>query len=88
MKKFLLILFPVCLLADCSGPELLNATIPIDGYRVVHDIPYGGNPRQKLDIYIPDNIKNPAKTVMFVYGGSWRMGSHSGDWTIRAYAQK
>lgn len=60
-------------LTGCSGAQLLNATIPKDGYSIHKNIAYGAAPLQKLDIYVPK--KNNGCTVLFFYGGSWQTGS-------------
>ncbi len=58
----------------CSPAALLNATIPNDGYTVVADQAYDTNPRQKLDLYIPNDAPHPLPVVVFFYGGSWQWG--------------
>ena len=40
---------------------------------------YGADPRRKLDIYIPDNLKAPAPVLLFFYGGAWQSGER-GDY--------
>ena len=75
MKKCLLAALALLVLAACSNADLLNATIPRDGYRITRDVAYGDLPRQKLDIYIPDNLTQPAPVIVFFYGGSWQTGS-------------
>ncbi|HEY1710386.1 MAG TPA: alpha/beta hydrolase [Rhizomicrobium sp.] len=55
--------------------QLLNALIPRRGYRVVPDLAYGGDPRQRLDLYIPNGLTRPAPVVLYFYGGSWQWGS-------------
>ncbi|HEY4125609.1 MAG TPA: alpha/beta hydrolase [Rhizomicrobium sp.] len=62
------------LLAACSPASLLNLTVPRSGYRVVRDLAYGTDTRQKLDLYIPDSLKAPAPVILFFYGGSWQSG--------------
>jgi len=49
--------------------------VPRGGYHVVHDLAYGADPRQKLDLYVPN--AGPAKmpVMLFFYGGSWQSGS-------------
>ncbi len=40
------------------------------------DLAYGPNPRQRLDIYLPEKHTERAKTtVIFFHGGGWRRGS-------------
>lgn len=75
MKKLLVTCISVALLAltGCSGAQLLNATIPKDGYKIHKNIAYGAAPMQKLDIYVPD--KKSSCTVLFFYGARWQEGS-------------
>lgn len=64
------------LTSACSPASLLNTLlVPNNGYTVKRDIAYGGEERQKLDIYIPGGIDRPAPVLLFLYGGSWQMGS-------------
>ena len=61
-------------LGACSGAQILNATISRADLRITHNVAYGQDPRQKLDIYRPDgNTKRPV--IVFFYGGSWKTGS-------------
>src|SRR5579871_6131522 len=61
-------------LSACSGTDVLNFLTPHSGYSVSHDIAYGRNPRQKLDIYVPDTLARSRPVVVFFYGGSWQSG--------------
>lgn len=46
----------------------------ITGRKVLRDIAYGSDPKQKLDVYLPSsNLSTPAILVM-VHGGAWRFG--------------
>src|SRR5437016_5519299 len=58
-----------------AAVSLLNLTVPRAGYHVVRDLPYGSDPRQKLDIYVPDRLKTKAPVILFFYGGFWQSGS-------------
>ncbi|MEZ0225776.1 MAG: alpha/beta hydrolase [Alphaproteobacteria bacterium] len=62
------------LLCSCSGENVLNAFVPKTGYEVHKGIAYGTDPRQKMDIYVPDNLQKPVCTVLFFYGGRWTTG--------------
>jgi acetyl esterase/lipase len=62
-------------LTGCTSLQMLNATVSHRGYVRTTDIPYGTDPRQKLDVYFPKKLVSPAKVVIFFYGGSWRGGS-------------
>ena len=62
------------ILTGCSGPEVLNAIVPHEGYHIVRDIAYGDQPRQLLDVYVPDHVAQPATAIVFFHGGSWQSG--------------
>ncbi len=64
-------------LSGCSPAALLNSTVSRKGYTLEADIPYGRDPRQKLDLYRPDTPRADGKAVMFIYGGSWESGAKS-----------
>ena len=63
------------LLGGCSPAALLNTTVARAGYTLDADIPYGSLPRQKLDVYTPDQPRADGKAVIFFYGGSWASGA-------------
>jgi acetyl esterase/lipase len=65
------------LLVACSPLSVLNLAVPRAGYRIEHDLAYGADPRQKLDIYVPDHAAANAPVILFFYGGSWQSGSKS-----------
>ena len=60
--------------AGCSPANILNATISRADLRITHNVAYGTDPRQKLDIYRPDTGAT-LPVVVFFYGGSWDAGS-------------
>jgi arylformamidase len=45
--------------------------------RIVKDVVYGDTPRQKLDIYTPQDASG-APVLIDIHGGAWRMGSKNG----------
>ncbi|EFF74581.1 alpha/beta hydrolase [Achromobacter piechaudii] len=63
-------------LTACSPLTLLNRAVPDNANRVVADVAYGDQPRQRLDIYAPTSVQKPP-VVVFFYGGSWRNGSRA-----------
>ena len=65
------------LAAGCSPFLFLNAAAPGKGYAVQTDIPYGSLPRQKLDLYLPQNATVATPVVIFFYGGGWEEGSRA-----------
>jgi acetyl esterase/lipase len=54
---------------------LLNLAIPKSGYSLSRDIAYGGDSRQRLDLYVPDGLTAPAPVLLFFPGGSWQSGT-------------
>lgn len=71
--KTIPLLAAVLMLAACSPISLANELISRAGYHVVNDLAYGADPRQKLDLYVPDH---PNGTVLvFFYGGGWQSGN-------------
>jgi acetyl esterase/lipase len=67
------------LLMGCSPLKVLNALTPGSTFSRTADIPYGSDPRNKLDVYTPIHVANDAPVVVFFYGGSWNSGSR-GDY--------
>jgi acetyl esterase/lipase len=66
-------------LTACSASRALNALSPTDTYTRLTDLPYGGDPRQRLDMYLPVSPPPPGghPVVLFFYGGSWNRGERS-----------
>ena len=61
--------------ACASAVSLLNLAVSRAGYHVERDLAYGSDPRQRLDLYIPDRLQAKAPMILFFYGGSWSSGS-------------
>ncbi len=78
------LLFPLltvagaALMVACAPMTALNAVVPKRS-QLTADVAYGGNPRQKLDIYRPaataPRVGYPM--VVFFYGGSWNSGDRA-----------
>jgi acetyl esterase/lipase len=68
--------FALLLAAGCSGTEFLVANAPTAFSHIERhlDIPYGLDPRQKLDVYTPPSRAANLPVVIFWYGGSWTEG--------------
>jgi acetyl esterase/lipase len=77
MSRLHLISF-VLLLVGCSSTQFLVANAPTEFDRIDRhaDLPYGQDPRQRLDVYSPQAAKN-RPVVVFWYGGSWVKGKKS-----------
>lgn len=69
------LLAAVLAVPGCSPAGLLNATVPNDGATVVRDVAYAPGPGHTLDVYRPAKATGPL--IVFLYGGSWRMGDKS-----------
>jgi acetyl esterase/lipase len=73
------------LLAACSSTKFLFANVPtvFSGIDRHLDLPYGPDPRQRLDLYEPrkaatgsvSDAQGPRPVVIFWYGGSWTEGT-------------
>lgn len=67
LSCFIALVFPA--LAQCQSPP---------GYQVVRNLDYvgQGNPRQMLDLYLPETkTTRPRPLVVFIHGGGWENGS-------------
>lgn len=62
------------LLQACSPLRLINATVPSDTHQWLPDQAYGGHPRQRADVYLPNDRSAGKPLVVFFYGGSWQSG--------------
>lgn len=63
-------------LVGCTPLGAFNTLVPADGgvVRAADGVAYGADPRQKLDVYVPEQGTKPKGVVVFVYGGSWSSG--------------
>lgn len=59
--------------AGCSGLGVLDALTPAGANTAITDIAYGALPRQKLDVYRPQE-PGPHPVIVFFYGGGWESG--------------
>jgi acetyl esterase/lipase len=57
-----------------SPAVLINATVPRWGYRIERAIPYGPEPRHRMDLYLPKRKTDGAPAVLFFYGGAFISG--------------
>jgi len=66
-----------------AGAGVLNALASVRGHRDTTDVAYGPAARQRFDLYRPGSALDDADKargsplVVFVYGGSWSMGSRA-----------
>jgi acetyl esterase/lipase len=68
-------------LAACSPAGLINSLVSDKTHRLERAVPYGGAPRQLLDVYRPLAATAPAEgarpLVVFFYGGTWSGGDRA-----------
>ena len=69
-----LVLAPLLALASCAPIRVLDDLEPQARVEIAHDIAYGSDPRQQLDVYAPRPRRPDAPVVVFFYGGSWDSG--------------
>lgn len=63
--------------------DFLNALVGTRGTRVVRGLGYGPHPRNRLDLWRPDDSRQGLPTLVFFYGGSWQEGAR-GDYAFVA----
>lgn len=70
-----LCLFSLLAAAALAGPlrDFRQAPILPPGASVLHDLPYGPDPAQRLDVYRPAGARD-APVIFMVHGGGWRAG--------------
>ena len=63
-------------LASFTHAQQAPPAVP-PGVKVLRNLPYveNGHERQKLDLYLPENVNGPLPVVVWVHGGGWRSGS-------------
>jgi len=59
--------------AGLDAVDTTPATIP-PGVRVLRDVPYGGDPAQRMDVYLPAQGAAHAPVIFMVHGGGWSRG--------------
>ncbi|HSV54688.1 MAG TPA: alpha/beta hydrolase [Burkholderiaceae bacterium] len=69
------------LLSGCSAAGVLDSLVAHDTYRGEQGLPYGPDPRQRVDIFRPLQAA-PSGTagypvVVFFYGGAWTRGNRA-----------
>jgi acetyl esterase/lipase len=73
-----------------DGPGLVDTapvTVP-PGVRVLRDVPYGGDPAQRMDVYLPLQPAQDAPVIFMVHGGGWRRGDKDMRSLVQAKAAR
>jgi acetyl esterase/lipase len=73
---FTLIAVPAAIAASFPV-KVLNALTSRKGYAIEAEVAYGGHSRQRMDIYLPDDVAPDAPVIVFFYGGGWNRGARA-----------
>ena len=75
MKKYIIIIVLLFLFLGVSGCKHKE-----DNYVYYNDLSYGTHKRQKLDLYIPNDMKGneDGGLVLYIHGGAWVAGDKDG----------
>jgi arylformamidase len=60
-----------------AAAQAKSAAIDPNKVTVQKDVPYGKEPRQRLDIYLPKQAAAPMPVLVFAHGGGWQVGNKS-----------
>lgn len=52
--------------------RLLNLLMPRSAFVAHRDLAFGDNPSQRLDVYVPKALRQPAPVLVFFPGGAWQ----------------
>lgn len=63
-------------IAQAAGPASVLATEKGTSTRVLANIAYGRDPRQRMDVYLPASAHG-APVILMVHGGAWTVGNKS-----------
>lgn len=66
---------PLCAVAAATMLASGGAGGQAPGFTVTRDIPYGDLPRQRLDLYTPDEVDDTTPVVVHFFAGGWTTGS-------------
>jgi acetyl esterase/lipase len=94
MRRILFLSFVIFALY-VNFPREVDADPPLElpngvtAYRDVNYVPGGHNPRQALDLFVPDkansiNKMDPVPLIIWIHGGGWRSGDKSDGDSIMA----
>lgn len=62
-------------LSQDMGDEPVGAPVALPpGVRVIRDVSYGADSRQRFDVYLPAAPAGSAPVIFMVHGGGWRRG--------------
>ncbi len=62
---------------ELEADEANGAAVLPSGVRLLRDIAYGQDERQRFDVYLPPNPVKDAPVLFMVHGGAWMVGNKS-----------
>ena len=76
MKTILTLLISMSILTSCQRNEHVLAQEKNLPAKAIHDVSYGKDTAQRMDIYLPANRSfKSTKSVILIHGGGWNSGS-------------
>jgi acetyl esterase/lipase len=65
------------MVAGCGRAAFMaaNVSAAFGAYRRHLNISYGADPQHRLDVYVPDQVREPRPLVVFWHGGRWTSGN-------------
>lgn len=61
---------------SACAPQRAAESLLLGGhFELIQGLPYGSDPRQRLDVYRPRDAPTAASVIVFLYGGRWQHGS-------------
>ncbi|RZJ72942.1 alpha/beta hydrolase [Flavobacterium sp.] len=78
MKYLTSLLLALFLAASCGSSDDENQQdTPNLQAQTLMNVAYGGDPQQKMDVYLPANRTSQTKVFILIHGGGWSGGSRS-----------
>ncbi|MBW3630189.1 MAG: alpha/beta hydrolase [Gemmatimonadetes bacterium] len=74
---YVLLIWAAASAPACSSRRAAESLLLGDHFERSADLAYGPGPRQRLDVYRPEDADRPRPVVLFLYGGRWQSGSRA-----------
>src|SRR6266542_5192595 len=76
MKMILTLLLSMSILTGCQRNEHVFVKEDLSKSKTIHDVSYGKDTAQRMDIYLPANRSvDSTKSIVLIHGGGWNSGS-------------
>ena len=78
LNKLLLFVFFAATMFSCSKDDTTGTGNGTIDAKIMNDVAYGTDPKQKMDIYLPANRSvTTTKVIILIHGGAWISGDKS-----------